>query len=290
MRTEEARRFEEGSDIDDMRAKEVDLLQQTLQASQRRCSALGEELQDLKSQLERTGGGGGEAGDNEALKAELAKEKALRERYAALCVKLESACETPPRGGRPGNQEDPEARARLEASVAQAEAKLRETEARASAEIAEKEREISRARQETARGQQAAERLQQAERALEGAKSRAESLLLEKQQTEEAMAVSVGAQEERISELSRQLQSAQAAAAQQRNQPSGGKSQVTDEEVRAHIPPTTSCYPGMVLTGSFGGTAGGDVAACRRWRGGEASLAAGAGHRKPREGGRECRV
>lgn len=152
MRTEEARRFEEGSDIDEMREKEVDLLQQTLQASQRRCSALAEELEDLKSQLEQTGGAaGGGGGDNtEALEAELAKEKALRERYAALCVKLESACETPPRGGGAGHQDDAGAQARLEASVAEAEAKLRETEARASAELAEKEREISRVKQENA--------------------------------------------------------------------------------------------------------------------------------------------
>jgi hypothetical protein len=205
----------EEATLESMRAKEVDLLQQTLKASQRRCSALDEEVEELRGQLERnrTGGGGGGA-STEELEAELAKERALRERYAALCVKLESACESPARGGMgPGAQES---MAQLQESATQAEAKLRETEDRARQQLAAAEREVSAAKQSAdssrAQSQNTAERLRQAEGALAEARNRADAMQEEKQATEQAMAISVGAQEEQIVELVRRLEEAQAQA------------------------------------------------------------------------------
>ena len=218
--------------LETMRAKEVDLLQQTLKASQRRCSALDEEVRELREQLERrTQDGGRGGGDTQELEAELAKEKALRERYAALCVKLEKACESPGRRAHDQSSVDTEA---LKESVVQSEQMLREAESHARQRLAEAEREISMAKESAQRSEgQAKEnagQLRNAQRALAAAERRSAALQEEKQATEEAMAVSVGAQEERISLLTQQLEEAEARASDV--QPSGRLAQL-EESLRS---------------------------------------------------------
>ena len=218
-----------------MRAKEVDLLQQTLKASQRRCSALDEEVRELREKLERRTQDGGRGGGNtQELEAELAKEKALRERYAALCVKLEKACESPGRGARDQAQVDTQA---LKDSVVQSEQMLREAESHARQRLAEAEREISVAKESAERSEgqakENAEQLRNAQRALAAAERRSAALQEEKQATEEAMAVSVSAQEERISLLTRQLEEAEARASRASDVQHVGRLAQLEESLRS---------------------------------------------------------
>ncbi len=224
----------EEATLETMRAKEVDLLQQTLKASQRRCSALDEEVRELREKLEKTQGGRGTGeGNTQELEAELAKEKALRERYAALCVKLEKACESPAQGTGDQGQVDTEA---LKESVVQAEEMLRKAESHARQQLAEAEQKISTAKASAessqAQAKENAERLQHAERALAAAESRAAALQEEKQATEEAMAISVGAQEEQISLLTQQLERAQAQASRGADAQADGRMRQLQESLR----------------------------------------------------------
>ena len=112
--------------------QDTELLQQTLLASRRRAAALDDEVQDLRRQLAEGSGDAGGSRATEELEQELAKEKALRERYAELCVKLEAACETSEAGESAAGQADSEA---LAMQQAEASARLEEAEAAASEEI-----------------------------------------------------------------------------------------------------------------------------------------------------------
>ena len=206
--------------------QDTELLQQTLLASRRRAAALDDEVQDLRRQLAEGSGGAGGSIATEELEQELAKEKALRERYAELCVKLEAACETSEAGESAGGQADSEA---LAMQQAEASARLEEAEAAASEEIERLAAAVASERERNARTESG---LREAKAELRAAQALAASRQQEQEATEEAMAVSVGAQEERLTDLNQQLHAARRAALEAPGSPGKAETVRLQESLR----------------------------------------------------------
>ena len=206
--------------------QDTELLQQTLLASRRRAAALDDEVQDLRRQLAEGSGDAGGSRATEELEQELAKEKALRERYAELCVKLEAACETSEAGESAAAQADSEA---LATQQAEASARLEEAEAAASEEIERLAAAVASERERNARTESD---LREAKAELQAAQALAASRQQEKEATEEAMAVSVGAQEERLTDLNQQLHAARRAALEAPGSPGKAETVRLQESLR----------------------------------------------------------
>jgi hypothetical protein len=91
LRSELQASHEQFAQVDHMRQSEADLLQKTLEAAQRRASALEHELQQAARQPSVEGGDNGGDGRVAELQVQLAEEKQLRARFANLSIKLEAA-------------------------------------------------------------------------------------------------------------------------------------------------------------------------------------------------------
>ena len=212
--------------VDGDGGQDTELLQQTLLASRRRAAALDDEVQDLRRQLAEGSGGAGGSIATEELEQELAKEKALRQRYAELCVKLEAACETSEAGESAGGQADSEA---LAMQQAEASARLEEAEAAARGEIERLAAAVASERERNARTESG---LREAKAELRAAQALAASRQQEQEATEEAMAVSVGAQEERLTDLNQQLHAARRAALEAPGSPGKAETVRLQESLR----------------------------------------------------------